>query len=511
MGAYDDSIAKELHLRFMQQNGTDEHGIPTYELYELVENDRIIAESMTLTMGVLEGTHFELGSYVVPEMTITFSYNGNRYKNKCVRVWINDTPTDVIPDPPIYGLIFGRVYQETLSENRDKITITIRNIFYEIFNTYINWNSTFFAGVPKNTEGQVGLKIYMRTIEDFYKMLFERTICYGCGVYDKTKFSNIISSQEINDELAKLELYYANYSENNNNNIIKYISQLNDENTTYSGEFPFDKNTTFNLGQLWKWFGELSGVHWVIPMPKYSDISDIEAETIQYGKDVFISPIRILCAEFLQPSTTLFYPDIKLYPLVGGEVPLPNIDNPVSLIPFYMSCQYDETVKTKYSAAIYDNSEIFIIIDNIPFEEARPFIIDGGNIFFDKGSRDYGVTQESGQPGGYNYYSFITSVPEFPNSFFGDHIKQLKGADADYNATPYSGGYARYYNQYLYNLDKITYAILDCVFDPELSIGQCVSITTQDDIDVVIPLISCQINGINSLKATYKTTAVVER
>jgi len=501
---YDDSIAKELHLRFMQATGqTNANGIPTFELFELVENDRIESESMSFTMGILEGTKFKLGSYVVPEMTVTFSYNGNRYKDKYVRVWLTQEN-----DVTIHGLIFGKVYQEILSENREKITVTIRNILYDVFNTYVDWNDTFFYGVPSNDgTGGAGVQVYMRSIEDFYRILIKHTISYACGVYDKSLFEYRITTSQINDKLSFLENRYANFKTSGSpvlSDIIKYVGKLNDASGIYALDYNQDKR--FNLGYIWQCFGEMAAVHWIISKPNYSSASDIEADTIQYQKDVDIDPIRITEINILVPSETL-YPisnsTTPLLPLTGRVSVYSLYDYDIHSLPYYISCKYDEYVKTKYNSVKYDDG-LQMLDNDIPIYEALPYEFSNNNVFFDNA---YSTSVYGGYADGYEYR--YGNEENRPTWLWATNIENLKGIN-HYNTTLEISQYSTTAKDYLLNLDKIIYAVLDCVFDTDLELDDCVLIETADNTTIVIPLISCQINGINLLIATYKTTAIAE-
>lgn len=466
MGAYDNSVDKELHLYFMTK---DEMAIgqviPTYTFFEQIDNATytdslgtheggIVAESMSLTMGLLESAKFELGSYVLPEMQVTVFYHGQRYKNKLVRAWI--TQED---DVNLYGIICGEVHQESLSDDRQTITLTIRNILYNTFTTYVDWADFFASG------SQTELYAIKSYVTDIYADMIRYTYSYACGVYNKSDFDTVVSSGIITAMLGDMGRNFADFNWFTHSPELNVITKL---------AKPFDDDLkSYSLGQIWKWFGELAGVHWIIDKPLYSSMADIEATTIQINTDFAIKAFRIKEINALVPNNNVF-PSDSLKPLTGLS------DADFKTIPYYVSCIYDEFMSVSYSYATYKNTSLSIQTTATP---SLPYEFSGGNPFFD--------------------YAYLkdTQTPSYaPQALaWWENAQNLKGAFSTQKV-----------NDYLLNLNKIMYATLDCQYDCEVKLGDNLIVELNDNFVSVIPVISYEVNGINDLRVTYKTTAIKE-
>lgn len=434
MSAYDNSVDKELHLYFMEQILDDPLG-PEYILYDHIQNDRVISESLSLTIGILEGQQFRLGSYVIPEMQVQVVYNDKRYRDKFVRVWVNDKPTSAIDNPTKHGLIFGRVYRETLSKDRTILTLTIRNVLYQAFNTEVDYNDTFFKDIlGESTYSQI-------TIRDFYSHLLKYTYAYALSLYN----SRIIDTIDIDDNLDEIDMMFPVAEDN----LI----------------FRLQENKTFTLAQIWHYFGEYLGVHFKISNPNYSNYNPTSAY-VTIGNDINIGLIR---TDYIMP----LYPNEDVYP---GNVParLPGVryevKNNTTSLPYYISFEYDEALPTSYNAL--DWSEQF------NYREQNPTVTDDG-IYFDSTSVYY---FEGDNP---LYYGYTVSNLQY--------VIAVTGLDV-----------------YMFG-QKYIYGIIDAPYD-YLEAGDNILIDTSggDTETVGIPILSCQINGINSMIATYKANATTE-
>lgn len=463
MGAYDNSIPKELHLRFMEQIGTDSNFIPIYSLYEQIGNDRIVSESMSLTMGILEGTQFKLGSYVIPEMTVTIFYNGNRYKNKLVRVWINDVGSN-----DIHGLLCGEVYQEKLSDDRQTITLTIRHLFYNAFFSHIDWNEAFFP----NTEPQNENFSVRTTIKSIYRSLIKYTYSYSFKVFDPNYFDYVVSDDYIenaHDNSGKFVNIRDKFAD------FDIMNLVSEDVITYTAKLPENEKKSVAIGQIWQWFGEFCGVHWVIDKPRYTSMADIEATQIQIDKDIDINPIRFDEISVLLPNDEL-YPQAYIVPY--SEV---YAQHTIHEIPYYISVIYDDLTGKKYQFVSYDSTTC--PLDYNFNEVTPPFVFSDNNILFD-----------------YSYlYSGRGQI--FPQPMaWATHIRNIRGKD--------SPNYAL--KNYFDNLDKIIYAVLDSQADLDIRLGDNISFVTADNSVFVIPVMTYTISGINDLRVTYRTPAIQE-
>lgn len=442
-----------LRLRFMSPDGTDENNIPIYSLYEEIGNDRIVAESMSLTTGILEGAQFKLGSYVLPEMSITIFYNGKRYKNKLVRVRMNDN----------VGLFCGEVLQEKLSDDRQTITLTMRSLFYNAFSSFVDWNNAFFPGTAEQDSGYS----IRTTIRDVYRRLIEYTYGYACKVFNPNYFSNVVSSTYTGNKFIDLSSRFASLQEG---------LLVSEDVITQTAKLPENEKKSVSIGQIWQWMGEFCGVHWVIDRPNYTTIADFESNKIQIGKDIDINPIRFDEISFLFPRDDL-YPDYQqLFPYFRGTV-----RNTVHTLPYYISAVYDDMTGRKYEFASYNSADTPI---NYGFDEVTPpYIFSDNNILFD-----------------YSYlYSGRGEI--FPQSgAWMSHIRNIRGR----NSSDLS------LRNYFLNLDKIIYAVVNSEANLDVKLGDNIIFVAVDGTQITIPVMTYIIDGINDLRVTYRTPAIQE-
>lgn len=511
MTAYDGSVAKELHLYIMTK--TVSSSATSLSFFEEISNSTyrnssgtftggVVSESMSLTMGFLESSKFELGSYVIPEMQVTLFYHGARYKDKVVRAWItqeNDmvglgdlyqnapnfgdiTVYEKTEDdeyvlvteqpenwdyvsvfktyytPKIYGIITGEVYQENLSNDRQTISLTIRSLIYNAFNTNLKWD-IFFSSTANQDENYT----VRETMTNVIDKLFSETFKYAN--YGKTMTNAATAVDRLETILENNYAYFYYNSSAPNYRVITTIAK------------PFvDDIQYYSLGEIWKFVGEVSGVHWIIDRPKFEKIEDIKLSYLDATTDFDILPFSIDELSLFAPNNTL-YPGENRYPLTTTT-----LNNELKEVPYFISCIYDETIKTHYDSVKYDGAAYSsypgIYDISLPFEftQSSPIL-------------DYAYLGNAGA----SVFPQTGALGTHANNIAGSHYARGSGL-----------------SRYLHNLDKIIYATLDCRFDLDIRLGDNLSVPLDNGNILIIPVISYQVNGINDLRATYRATAIAE-
>ena len=428
---YDDSILKKLNLFFLTPAISSNQMVLTE--YEHITNDKIVMESSNFTMGLLGGKKFNLGSYVIPDFSVKIRYDGKNYKGKLCRVWLEFSGQT-------YGIIFGKVYKEELSAQRDILTIYISNIFSEAMNKKIGYNTIF-------GENQT------ITVENFYRNLLCETYI-ACGFF--------------RDEMYQLiETIVEDFSER-----FFEFKKIN--------IYKLDEDETLEISSIWKMFGEFVGAHIQISYPlvfneqegKSLDIkpsdANIKLVRIDNSLDLTIPKNSTLPSNELYPmgiktvsnSITLLFPSQNVLPSFETK-PLELLQNAYHIPPYYINCVYDEWAYTDYEAINFEFEDIaFMCVSNQNQIPQRIYEINGNKMFFNKSSNE---------------------CLEIVSKVLG-YLKTKKYIPSS----------------------------LDMIFNPTFKPGDNIVITTSRNEILAIPILNCEVSGINCLRAKIESSATVE-
>lgn len=352
---YDDSIQKKINLFFLTPTISSRQMVLTE--YEHITNDKIVMESARFTMGLLDGKKFNLGSYVIPDFSVKIRYDGKNYKGKLCRVWLEFSGQT-------YGIIFGKVYKEELSAQRDILTIYISNIFSEAMNKKIGYNSIF-------GENQT------ITVDEFYGNLLCETYI-ACGVFN-------------NEMYQPIESIVKDFSE-------RFLEFKGIE------VYKLDEDETLEISSIWKMLGEFVGAHIQISYPlvfneqdgkslivKPSD-ANIKLGRIDNSLDLTIPKTTTLPSNELYPmgiksasnSIILLFPSQNVLPSFNTK-PLELLQNSYHIPPYYINCIYDEWAYTDYEAISFQFADIsFMCVTNQNDNPQRIYEINGNKMFFNK-------------------------------------------------------------------------------------------------------------------------------
>ncbi len=317
---FEDNIPKKLHLLFMTPIYT-ENGIE-FEEFSHITPEKIVGESANFTMGLLEGNKFALGSYVIPEFSIDVIYENANYKNKICRVWLEIDNGNVVDR---YGIIFGKVSDQLISAERDKATLKIRSIIADAFETDVSYNSLFISGASS----KVGL---------FYEALLKETYV-STGLFPKTPLQS--GYQEFMSDISNLVSEFNQRFGDMANLSVKALSE--------------DK--TVKIVDCWRMLGEFLGSHIRIEQPRVY-LGDIATQLYTSVYDVKVSLMRIDdTTEILYPNENT-YPSNSLYPLMLLSETPSSVATQSYSVPYFINCEYDEFVNTKYDAIYFKYGDI---------------------------------------------------------------------------------------------------------------------------------------------------------
>lgn len=428
---YDDSVPKKINLFFMTPD-TKSRNIALTE-YEHITNDKIVMESANFTMGLLDGQKFNLGSYVLPEFSIKIRYDGKNYKGKVCRVWLEFSGRT-------YGIIFGKVYKEELSAQRDVLTIYISNIFSNAMNKKISYNSLFGSNE-------------IITVERFYRNLL-------CETYIACDFFHNEMYELIENVVKDFSERFFEFNEIE-------IHQL-------------EEDETLEVSNIWKMLGEFVGAHLQISYPLVFNEQDGKS-LIAKPSDANIKLVRIDNGLDLTIPKVSTFPSNELYPmgikttsndialLLPSQNVLPSYEtNPLELLtnayhapPYYISCIYDEWAYTDYEAINFEFEDvIFMYVTDETDNPQRIYEINSNKMFFNKSYNEC--------------FDIISKVFQY--------LKQKKYIPSS----------------------------LDMVFNPTFKPADNIIITNSRNEILAIPILNCEVSGINSLRAKIQCSAIVE-
>lgn len=254
---FQDSVEKPITVAIYDLvDNPDIEGETYYKIVKRITGEQIISESMQFNEGVIDSNTFEFGTFVLPQMTIQWAYEGERYLGKYCVVY-QKIGTEYI----VY--MNGFIEKEKFTDNRRTISATISSILSQ----RLNANYAYIYNQYTTGEEIV--------LSDFLQMVVTSGVFY-CDI-EKTKA-----------KFPALE-------------IVKFKKR--------------DNVTKILLSDFLNYVGNILGAHIKISKSKFTDEQNF-IDTPQLGFFDKIEFIRIdNVIDMVYPSTTL-YPSNTLYPLL---------------------------------------------------------------------------------------------------------------------------------------------------------------------------------------------------
>lgn len=126
---FKDSVEKPITVAIYDLvDNPDIEGDTYYKIVKRITGGQIISESMKFNEGVIDSNTFEFGTFVLPQMSIQWRYEGERYLGKYCTVY-QKIGTEYI----VY--MTGTITQERFTNNRQAISATISSLLSERFNS----------------------------------------------------------------------------------------------------------------------------------------------------------------------------------------------------------------------------------------------------------------------------------------------------------------------------------------------------------------------------------------
>lgn len=126
---FKDSVEKPITVAIYDLvDNPDFEGDTYYKIVKRITGGQIISESMKFNEGVIDSNTFEFGTFVSPQMSIQWRYEGERYLGKYCTVY-QKIGTEYI----VY--MTGTITQERFTNNRQAISATISGLLSERFNS----------------------------------------------------------------------------------------------------------------------------------------------------------------------------------------------------------------------------------------------------------------------------------------------------------------------------------------------------------------------------------------
>lgn len=126
---FKDSVEKPITVAIYDLvDNPDIEGATYYKIVKRITGGQIISESMKFNEGVIDSNTFEFGTFVLPQMSIQWRYEGERYLGKYCTVY-QKIGTEYI----VY--MTGTITQERFTNNRQAISATISSLLSERFNS----------------------------------------------------------------------------------------------------------------------------------------------------------------------------------------------------------------------------------------------------------------------------------------------------------------------------------------------------------------------------------------
>lgn len=254
---FQDSVEKPITVAIYDLvDNPNIEGETYYKIVKRITGEQIISESMQFNEGVIDSNTFEFGTFVLPQMTIQWAYEGERYLGKYCVVY-QKIGTEYI----VY--MNGFIEKEKFTDNRRTISATISSILSQ----RLNANYAYIYNQYTTGEEIV--------LSDFLQMVVTSGVFYCDIEKTKAKFPAL--------EIAKFK---------KRDNVTKIL-----------------------LSDFLNYVGNILGAHIKISKSKFTDEQNF-IDTPQLGFVDKIEFIRIdNVIDMVYPSTTL-YPSNTLYPLL---------------------------------------------------------------------------------------------------------------------------------------------------------------------------------------------------
>lgn len=284
---FQDSVEKPLTVAIYDLvDNPDIEGDTYYKIVKRITGEQIISESMQFNEGIVDSNTFEFGTFVLPQMTIQWAYEGERYLGKYCVVY-QKIGTEYV----VY--MQGFVEKEKFTDNRRTISATISSLLSERLNSNC---ASVYNGYAVGTE---------ITFADFIGTLIGSDVAPFFLDIEKTK----INFPFFNAGKFK---------------IISGVERI-------------------LISELLSFIGNALGAHIKISKHKFTN----ETEFLNTPQLFFTDEIEFIRIDnvinMVYPSQTL-YPSINLFPLLS-QIP----KNPIYELPYYISVDYDDLQNTAYA------------------------------------------------------------------------------------------------------------------------------------------------------------------
>lgn len=284
---FKDSVEKPITVAIYDLvDNPDIEGDTYYKIVKRITGGQIISESMKFNEGVIDSNTFEFGTFVLPQMSIQWRYEGERYLGKYCTVY-QKIGTEYI----VY--MTGTITQERFTNNRQAISATISSLLSERLNSNC---ASVYNGYAVGTE---------ITFADFIGILIGSDVAPFFLDIEKTKLNFPFFG------VGKFK-------------IISGIERI-------------------LISELLNFVGNALGAHIKIAKHKFAD----ETEFVNTPQLFFTDEIEFIrinnVIDLVYPSQTL-YPSSNLFPLL---LKIPK--NPIYELPYYISVNYDDLQNTAYA------------------------------------------------------------------------------------------------------------------------------------------------------------------
>lgn len=283
---FQDSVEKPVTVAIYEQTSNPEIPDTTYfKITETIKGEQITSESMKFEEGIIDGSKFEFGTYVFPQLQISWQYTGKRFLNKYCTVYQNIGTQWV-------AYMNGFITKETVSGDRQTVNATIECATAQRLDTNLAYLYNQYT---------VGEKI---TMLDFLQMVVTSGVIFI----------------DLNGLKAKYPIVEkANFRIRNN------VSQI-------------------LLSDFLKFVGELTGSHIRIQKRAFSDERAILSQTFFYPTDTLTFVRADNNVEYIYPSSNT-YPSTTTYPLMTADTV---ISNPTYNLPYCINLEYDDYPQEPY-------------------------------------------------------------------------------------------------------------------------------------------------------------------
>ena len=295
---FQDSVEKPITVAIYDLvDNPDIEGTTYYKIVKRITGEQIISESMQFNEGIVDSNTFEFGTFVLPQMTIQWAYEGERYLGKYCVVY-QKIGTEYVE------YMQGFVEKEKFTDNRRAISATISSLLSQ----RLNANYAYIYNQYTTGEEIV--------LSDFLQMVVTSGVFFCDVEKAKAKFPIL--------GLAKFK---------KRGNTIDGQPDTSDPNAV----------TKILISDFLNFVGNILGAHIKISKHKFTDEQAFINTPQPYLTDE-IEFVRIdNVMDMVYPFSTL-YPSNTLYPLLK-VTPV----NPIYELPYFININYDDLENTAYA------------------------------------------------------------------------------------------------------------------------------------------------------------------